>query len=289
MSSLRDKKFLPIPSNLSVLTLASALILALLLTPGLLAQEVVTQQVDGFTLEGFDENGQRSWEVNGQTADIFGDTIKILNVDANTYGEQEVNLKADTGEVDKKSGNVHLQDNVVITTREGSQLKTDSLDWEKEKNLVVTEDSAEITDKAIKATGVGLTAHPELKTAQLEKNIVVEVEAEKADSENQKEQIVITCDGPMELDQRNNLAILKENVVAIRGDETLKADLVEVFFDPVTRRIVSIICTDNVSVQRGDNISYADKAVYNAADQKVIFIGRPKLIMTSEEKNKSFF
>ena len=248
----------------------------------------IAQQVNGFELEGFNEEGERFWEVKGEKADIFGDTIKITNVDANTFGEQEVNLKAKQGEVDKKSGNVKLREDVVVMTEAGDRLETDSLNWEKQNNVVSTADFAKITGKNIKATGIGLTAHPELKTAQLERNVIVEAQAEKEGEEKQQE-IMITCDGPMELDQQNNMATLKENVVAVRGDQTLRADLVEIYFDSETRRIATIICTDNVSVQRGDNISYADKAIYSAADQKVRCVGRPKLIMTTEQEGESFF
>jgi len=262
----------------------------LLLSFGLVSASAqdMAQQVNGFTLEGFDETGERAWEVNGDTANIVGNTITISNVDANAYGEQDVNLKAKQGEIDKESGDVHLQQDVVITTADGSQLKTDSLHWEKATNEVTTPDPAQIIDKGMTATGIGLKANPELKTAQLEKNVAVEVEAE-SDVEGGVQEIVITCDGPMELDQLTHTATLRENVKAVRGEETLRADVVEVHFDPQTKKIVTIICTDNVSVQRGENISYADKAVYNAADQKVIFVGRPKLIMTTDEGGQAFF
>ena len=255
----------------------------------LFSQEV-SQQVDKFVLEGFNESGERSWEVTGDTADIFGNTIKISNVDANAFGEeQDVNITARQGEVDKKSGDVRLSEDVVVTSEDGSQLKTNSLHWEKESNIVSTADSAVITDKAIKATGVGLQANPEGKTARLERDVKVEVETEDQNADKEQQQVVITCDGPMELDQINNTATFKQNVIAVRGDQILKADKVEVHFDPETKRIATIVCTDNVSVQRDENISYAEKAIYSAADQKVIFVGRPKLIMTTDEESASFF
>ncbi len=251
----------------------------------------VTQQVDGFTLEGFNAQGDRAWDVNGDQADILGNTIKISNVDANTYGDNEVNIKARRGEVDKDSGNVRLQEDVVVTTKDGSQLKTDSLEWEKETNTVSTPDAAQITDRTMRAAGTGLKANSELKTAQLERDVTLEIDAEVGEQTNSSEleQIVITCDGPMELDHANNIAVLRDNVVAVRGDETLRADRVEVNFDPTTKKIATIVCTDNVSVQRGENISYSDKAIYSAADQKVIFVGRPKLIMKTDEATVPFF
>lgn len=248
----------------------------------------ITQKVDGFTLEGFNDVGDRTWEVKGTTADIFGDTIKILNVDANAFGEQEVNLKAKRGLIDKKSGNVQLNEDVVVTTQDGSRLETDSLNWEKQSNIISTLDSAQIFVKNIEANGIGLKAYPQLKMAQLDHDVTVKVQAESRDGGKDQE-IIITCDGPMELDQQNNMATLRGNVLVVRGDQTLRADMIEIYFDPETNKIVTIVCTDNVIVQRGDNISYSDKAIYSAADQKVIFVGRPKLIMSSQKDEKSFF
>lgn len=249
----------------------------------------ITQQVDGFRLQGFNAKGDPSWDVNGDQADILGDTIRISNVDANAYGENDVNITARQGEVNRASGNVLLKDDVVVTTKDGAQLKTDSLIWEKENNTVSTPDRALITDRSIKADGIGLNANSELKTARLQRDVTVEVDAASSSQPHDVQQIVITCDGPMEMDHANNIAILRENVVAVRGEEILRADKIEVHFDPETKKIASIICTDNVSVERGEHVSYSDKAIYNAADQKVILVGSPKLIMATEEKGGPFF
>ncbi len=246
---------------------------------GACAQDAA-QQVDGFMLEGFSKTGERSWDVNGTTADIQEDVILISDVDANTYGNSTVNIKAKTGEYDKTSGNVRLKDDVVVTTDGGSQLKTDTLDWDKESNMVVTDKRAVITEDGMVAEGTGLKASPDKKVAQLNENVTVEMESSSAEGE--KETVYITCDGPMEIDQLNNIATLKDNVVAVRGDQVLKADHVEVHFDPETKKIATIICTDNVSVTRAGNTSYSDKAIYSAADQKVILVGRPKLIMEAD-------
>ena len=41
------------------------------------------QQFEGFNLQGFTEGGEKAWDVNGDTADILGESIEIMNVDAN--------------------------------------------------------------------------------------------------------------------------------------------------------------------------------------------------------------
>src|SRR5438105_652940 len=77
----------------------------------------VQQQLQGFNLNGYDNNtGQKTWEVNGDKADISDDKIKVTNVDANFYGKEKANLTSKTGTINKTSGQVHLQDDVVMTS-----------------------------------------------------------------------------------------------------------------------------------------------------------------------------
>ena len=137
------------------------------LSPFILADQDVVQQFQGFNLSGYSEDGKKSWDVKGDTADILGDTVAITNVDANQYGEYMVNIKAKQGVIDKTTGDINLKRDVVITADNGTQLKTDTLQWQKEKDLVSTEDVVVLTDKGMVATGTGLTAKPQLQIAQL--------------------------------------------------------------------------------------------------------------------------
>ncbi len=96
-----------------------------------------SQQLQGFNLNGYDNNGEKSWDVNGTKADISDSNIQITNVDANFYGKEQANLTADHGTIDKTNGNVHLKDNVVITSKDrGTQMTTDTLDCNRNKDLV---------------------------------------------------------------------------------------------------------------------------------------------------------
>lgn len=243
--------------------------------------EDVAQQFQGFNLQGYTDGGEKAWDVTGDTADVLGDEVKISNVDANHYGEQNVNLKARTGTINKTTGDVILEKDVVITTEEGSQLTTDSLTWEKEKDFVHTEDYVEITDERLKASGTGLEAQPGLKTARMNKDVKMEINTKPSTVENRV--LVITCDGQMEIDQPNNVATFNDNVVAIETDRMLKADKMTVYFDPDQKKIRQVICSGNVEIKQGENTSYSTKAIYNAFDQTMVLSGRPKLIMVMDE------
>ena len=76
-----------------------------------------SQQLQGFNLNGYNNTGEKAWDVNGTKADISDTNIQITNVDANFYGKENTNLTSDHGTIDKTNGNVHLQDNVLITSR----------------------------------------------------------------------------------------------------------------------------------------------------------------------------
>ena len=238
------------------------------------------QKFQGFNLEGYTDNGEKSWELNGETADILGSKIKISKVDADMYGEQKANLTAETGVIDQASGNIHLEKDVVITSERGTQMQTDSLDWNRNEDLVTTQDDVRITDQGLVVTGTGMKAQPGLKTAQIDEDVKVTAETESQNADERT--VTITCDGPMVINQTESSAVFQDNVVAVRGDQTLKADRMEVYFDQEMNSIKEMICIGHVVIIQGENQSFAEKAVYNAAEQKLTLSGRPKLILLTE-------
>lgn len=249
------------------------------------AQAQTGQRLQGFNLEGYTDSGAKSWDVKGDRADFKGSNIEISNVDANSYGQYDANLKARKGVVNRSSGNVHLEDHVVVTTKEGARLTTDSLDWHKSKDLVTTDQPVRITDKQMVATGQGLKAHPQLDTAQLNKDVKVTMENRSDKKTGKSSVLTVTCNGPMEIDRKKNEAVFRDNVVAAYEGRTLQADRMEVYFDGTTQKVSRIICTGHVVIVQGPNRTYSEKAVYNAADEKIILSGRPKLILVTQGNN----
>ena len=245
-------------------------------------EAAVQQQLEGFNLNGYTDGGTKSWDINGDTADISDKDIKINNVNANSYGKQNTNLTAKTGTIDKVSGNVHLEKDVVITSKErGTQLTTDSLDWKRNEDLVKTKDPVQIKDKAMTLTGTGMTAHPNLKTAEISQDVVADVKTISPTVSGSGQAVSITCDGPMELDQLRQSAVFNKNVVAIEksSGRELRADKVEVYFDQKNSKIKRMVCTGNVSVRQGNSVTYAEVLTYDASDQKMTLSGRPRLVL----------
>ncbi len=249
----------------------------------LYAEENMDQKFQGFLLHGYDDNGNKSWEVKGDTADIVGTKVKLSNVDANTYNGNRMNVKADTGIIDQASGNMRLEDDVVITTEDGTQLKTDHIDWKRDDDLVLTDDKVVLSDKRMTVVGKGMEARPGLKSAQIKTDVKVKVNT--GDDKKAKKFVTITCDGPLEIDQTKSVAIFNNNVVAVQDEQQLKADKIEVFFTPDMKSIKKMICSGNVEITQKENKTFAKQAVYDAITKKIILSGRPKLILQTEGEN----
>ena len=255
----------------------------------------VQQQLQGFNLNGYNNTGQKTWQVNGDKADISDDKIKITNVDANFYGKENANLTSKTGTIDKVNGEVHLQDDVVITADRGTQMTTDSLDWNRNKNLITTKDPVKITDEQGVITGKGLTAHSDLKQASINQDVkaVINTSSSSKTLKPQDAQtVIITCDGPMKMDQLKMHATFTDNVIASEKStgRRLYADKMDVWFDDKNKKIKKVICKGNVRVVQGTNASYADEMVYTGDDEKLTLTGRPKIVFdTNSTKGEGMF
>ena len=254
------------------------------------------QQLEGFNLNGYTPTGKKAWEVNGDKANITDEKINIDKVNANFYDpKQNANLTSRTGVINKTNGDIHLQDDVVITAQRGTKMTTDSLDWSRNNDLVSTKDPVKIVDEQGTVTGTGLTGHPNLRTAQLNQDVkaIMNLKPTKTLAKTAPAQTVqITCDGPMQMDQTKMYAIFHDHVVAVEAStgRELHADEMKVWFDDKNKKIKKVICTGHVSVIQGTNASYADQMTYNGDDGTLVMTGRPKLIFDAgESKGNGLF
>jgi LPS export ABC transporter protein LptC len=251
-----------------------------------------SQQLQGFNLNGYNNQGDKTWDVNGTKADISDTNIQITNVDANFYGKEQANLTADHGTINKTNGNVNLKDNVVVTSQDrGTQLTTDTLDWNRNKDLVSTQDPVKIVDDQGVITGQGMSAHPNLKKAQINKHVKAKVHTQSKDDPDDQ-LITITSDGPMQMNQALGYAVFNVHVIAVEAStgRQLHCDKMEIWFNMLTKKIKKGICTGHVQAIQGTDISYADKMIYEGDTQLLTMIGRPKIIFdTGSTKGNGMF
>jgi len=262
------------------------------------------QQIGDFSLAGYGERGKKTWDLSGETADIFENTVKLKDLVGNLYGEEEdVRLTAKKGDFNRANGRIHVEKDVVITTSSGARLTTDSLDWDRGNSVVSTDDIVKITRQNLFTRGRGARGEMGLGKMNLEEDVLVEftpeVEGKAAGDSSPAQKIVITCDGPLEIDYQKNVAIFNNNVKVDREDSQIYSEIMELYFsskesqeepedatgDPMLmgNQIDKMIAKHNVKTVRGDNVTYSQEAVYSVADNKVILSGRPKLLIYSTD------
>ena len=84
--------------------------------------------------------------------------VKLENPKAVFYGAmgKKTLVTARQGLIDSETNDVHLSEDVYLTSPEGYLLKTDSLYYKKEKQLITSESPVELIGDGFKVKGVGL-------------------------------------------------------------------------------------------------------------------------------------
>ncbi|MBP7215753.1 MAG: LPS export ABC transporter periplasmic protein LptC [Candidatus Omnitrophica bacterium] len=265
------------------------------------------QQMTDFSLAGYGEKGAKSWDLSGENADIFDNVVRLSNVTGNLYGDEQIKLTADKGDFDKIEGKVHLEDNVIIATSAGTKMTTDSLDWDRKNEVVSTDDPVNISRNNMITTAMGVVGQPSLNKVTLGKDVEVNIlpSPEGSSSPGIKDKIVITCDGPLEIDYQNNVAVFKNNVKVDAEDRQIYSDIMEVYFisgqheqapaadaaaNPMAgSRIDRIVSRGNVKIVSGENVSYSDEAVYTAVNKKIVLSGKPRLVIQATGEGNAPF
>ena len=259
-------------------------------------EEASDEMLSSFSLSGYTKGGKKQWDLAGQSADIMTEEIKLTDVTGKVYGK-EVNMTivADEGILNRLDNNVHLEKNVKATTDDGATLTTDSLDWDAQNELLTSEVPVWIERGMMQARGTGLMAQPMSNLVQLKKDVTVELSLQQtADSAQKQGPTVITCDGPLEVEYENNLAIFQDNVKVKDERGEIFADKMDVYFAAQAQGdkqlkgtegmgIEKVVAVGDVEIHHGANITYSQKAVYEADTGKLTLTGQPKLVIYSRE------
>jgi LPS export ABC transporter protein LptC len=228
------------------------------------------QRINKFSVEGYTEGGKKSWEIEGESADIVENVVKLDNVKAKAYGEeQELDLKSNKGEYDKKEGIVRLEEDVVVTSSQGAKITTQSLLWDAQKEAVTTPEEVRIEKDSLVCQGKGASAFPDAKTVKVNAQVKVEIEPKTT----------ITSSGPLELDYERNICVFYDNVEVDDERGSMFADRMEVYFEPATKKIEKIFAYGNVRIIQDENTAYSDEAVYDSLLGKVTLKGHPRLVI----------
>ena len=271
---------------------AAILITLLILNfcPLCLAQEgeEAGQKVDGFSLVQYEESGGKRWELKGKSADVEEGHVKIEEISAVAFGEEtSFKLKARQGDFDREKNLVHLENNVVVKTTDGTALTTDSLDWDAGTRDVFTDEEVTIKKSDFQVNGKGAEVNLEAKTAELKKDVTANIKSVETDilrsAHDAIRNTVITCDGPLDINYKKNKATFQNNVEVKDSQGNILADRIDVYFTKDMHRIRCVVARENVKIVNGENVTYSEKAIYLVDQGRVILPKRPKLVIQHEQ------
>lgn len=195
------------------------------------------QEVRKFTLTGFDDKGNKFWNLQGETAKI--------NAGQNIYLDQNVTLK--------------LQDNTVI--------RTDHVQWSQGGGVMTTDAPVFVDHATVKVKGVGAVGRPNDSFIQLNRKIEM----------NTNQGSTLTADGPMKIFYNDNKMLLYRNVKVIDQRGVVKAKRMEVIFDPEEKKVKQIICTGDVQIERDGDHTRSQRAIYTVANGSIRLEGSPEI------------
>jgi LPS export ABC transporter protein LptC len=253
-------------------------------------KETAQQEVKDFSFVQYKEGGDQKWKMSGRSAEVLDNKVNIKYLSALSFGEgMMLKLRARDGIFDKNENIVHLSDNVVMASTDGTKLTTDNLVWDAETKNVSTETVVNIKRSDMEITGTGGNFNMEAQTAELKQDIKAKLVSSEPETTGPiicSSQTIITCDGPLELNYKQNRAFFHGNVKVEDSKGSILADRIDVYFSPETRRVKSVIARGNVRIVNGENVTYSEKAIYLVDQGRVILPNRPKLVIQNNENAK---
>ena len=118
-----------------------------------------------------DKHGQKTWELEANSARQYEEENMMVleDVKLTFYGKEGriFYLTSKQGKIYQDSKNVDLIGDVVLTSNDGYQLKTQSASYHHSEKIVSTLDPVEIEGEQIRMTGNGMLVNMEAKTFRL--------------------------------------------------------------------------------------------------------------------------
>lgn len=200
------------------------------------------QQLQKFSLTGFDEKGKTFW-----------------------------NLEGDAAKIDP-SQTVFLDQNVTLKLRDNTVVKTDHVQWSQEGGMLKTNALVFVDHQTLKIKGVGAVGRPNDSFIQLNRNIEMII--------NQTTRL--TCDGPMKVFYKENKLIFYRHVKVVDERGVLKANRMDVYFDPDQKKVTQIVAMGNVVIERGSDTTRSQRCIYSLTTGSIRLEGNPEITLHKE-------
>ena len=235
--------------------------------------------ISTFTLVGHSETGRKKWEIQGRTADLMAGTVFLSPVSATNFGNVDTHLTAKTGKFDRGTQDIHLEEDVVVTTSDGARLTTDSFDWMAQREMGSTQDWVTVTRPGMVVYGRGGVGFPNLKRFRLKEQVTVTLQGKDGKT-------VVTCDGPMEVDYGRSKARFWRNVKVRDTKGLIQSDRMDVLLDSQTKQMREATFWGHVEITHETQIARANRAKYWQPNGHTLLVGHPRVMMLASDSNR---
>ena len=197
------------------------------------------QRLQKFRLKGFDERGKLFWHLEGDTAKI------------------------------DSSKTVYLQDQVTLRLRDNMVVRTDHVQWSQAEGVMRTDAMVYADQASMKVTGRGAVGRPAENFLQLNRDVEMII----------NDTTKIRCLGPMKIFYEQDKMVFYRQVQVTDPKGSLKARRMDVFFDPAKKKIDHIVAVGDVLIERGEDQTRSQRAVYSVETGSVRLEGNPEVTL----------
>lgn len=197
------------------------------------------QQLEKFSLAGFDDKGDSNWKLEGESA------------------------KIDPGQT------VYLDQNVTLRLRDNTVIRTDHVQWSQDGGTLRTESVVTVEHENATVRGRGAFGRPDEGFIQLNREIEMLINRSTR----------LTCVGPLKIFYNLNLMTFYRKVKVVDEKGTLTASRMDVTFDPDSKKVKEITALGGVTIERGQDVSRSKKAIYSVDTGAVRLEGNPEITL----------
>jgi len=141
---------------------------------------IPTQTVEDFALK--ETHGDKKiWLLRAEKALSYEEkhTIWIYDVNLDFFDENGLissTLTSDSGIVFSQTNNMRALGNVVVVSKDGDRLETETLDWLNTERKIYTKDLVKVIQEKSVMTGIGLESDPNLEHIKIKKDLRIKYE-----------------------------------------------------------------------------------------------------------------
>ena len=202
------------------------------------------QSVQKFSLTGFDDQGKKFWNLQGDKARI------------------------DIGQT------VILEENVTLKLKDSTVIKTDHVQWSQDGGILRTPAMVFVTHDNADIKGRGAAGRLSDNFIQLNHDIEMLI----------NKSTLLTCSGPLKIFFKENRMVFYRNVKIVDDRGVLTADRMDVFFDSAQKKVSQVIAVGDVTIERGTDTTHSRRAIYTLATGSIRLEGNPEVTLHKESQ-----